>query len=110
MINLTEPASIYLKSKLPNLQASVRFVIKGGGCAGFEYGVKIEESSRVFDLPNREDKTFVSRDVRIVVDRKSLLFLDGVIVDWKEHNLGHQLIFNNPNSKNQCGCGVSFSI
>jgi iron-sulfur cluster assembly accessory protein len=110
MINLTESAATYLKSKLEDPLAGVRFAVKGGGCSGFEYDVKIEHKPRVFDLPKRGDKIFISQDVRIVVDQKSLLFLDGCSVDWKEFNLGHQLVFNNPNSTGTCGCGISFAV
>jgi iron-sulfur cluster assembly protein len=110
MINLTESAATYLRSQLDDPRAGVRFAVKGGGCSGFEYDVKIESASRVFDLPKKGDKIFVSRGVRIVVDAKSLIFLDGASVDWKEHNLGHQLVFDNPNSTGTCGCGISFAV
>ena len=90
--------------------AGLRFGIKGGGCSGFEYFIDVEPSPRKFDMPSSSDVVFVSNGVRILVDKKSLLFMDGTVIDWEEHNLGHQFIYSNPNATGTCGCGTSFAI
>jgi len=110
MVTLTEAAANFIKAKLLSPLGGVRFNVTGGGCSGFEYGVEMEHASRVFELPKKDDKVFLSEGVRIVVDKKSLMFLDGMSVDLVEENLGHRLVFNNPNSSGTCGCGTSFSI
>ena len=90
--------------------AGIRFGVKGGGCSGFEYTADLESSPRKFDMPGRDDKVFVSNGTRIVVDKKSYLFLNGVEVDWETNRFGHTFIYNNPNAKGVCGCGISFSV
>jgi len=90
--------------------AGLRFAIKGGGCSGFEYVVDLVDSPRKFDMPGRFDKVFVSNGARILVDKKSLLFLDGTTIDWEEHEFGHNFTYENPNAKGVCGCGTSFSV
>ena len=83
MINLTEDASnkfltIFKNKELPE-NSAIRFTVKGGGCSGFTLDVQIEPPRR-FDMARRADDKFVSNDVRILVDKKSLLFLDGMTV------------------------------
>ena len=90
--------------------AGLRVGIKGGGCSGFEYTVDLVKSPRKFDMPSRHDKVFVSNGARILVDKKSLLFLDGVEIGWEEQEFGHSFTYTNPNAKGVCGCGTSFSV
>ncbi|RMG11640.1 MAG: iron-sulfur cluster assembly accessory protein [Planctomycetota bacterium] len=90
--------------------AGLRVGIKGGGCSGFEYTVDLVKSPRKFDMPSRHDKVFVSNGARILVDKKSLLFLDGTTIDWKEEEFGHSFTYENPNAKGICGCGTSFAV
>lgn len=113
-IQLTERAAekvreILQERGLPET-AGLRFAIKGGGCSGFEYVVDLEKSPRKFDMPSRHDKVFVSNGARILVDKKSLLFLDGTEIDWAEQQFGHAFTYTNPNARGICGCGTSFSV
>ncbi|MBL4845481.1 MAG: iron-sulfur cluster assembly accessory protein [Planctomycetes bacterium] len=90
--------------------AGLRFAIKGGGCSGFEYVVDLVTSPRKFDMPSRHDKVFVTSGTRLLVDKKSLLFLDGTEIDWEEQEFGHSFTYTNPNASGTCGCGTSFSV
>ena len=90
--------------------AGLRFGIKGGGCSGFEYVVDLVANPRKFDMPGRHDKVFVSHGSRILIDKKSLLFLEGTQIDWEEQDFGHAFTYVNPNAKGICGCGTSFSV
>ena len=114
MLILTENAAERIKGLLKDRglpeTAGMRFGVKGGGCSGFEYQVDVVESPRKFDMPSRHDKVFVSEGVRLLIDQKSLLFLDGMTVDWVEHNFGHSFTYTNPNATGTCGCGTSFAI
>ena len=90
-------------------RAGLHVFIKGGGCSGFEYNVKLEERPSKFELLRSGDKVIVCNGVRILTDDKSLMFIRGSTIDWKEVNLGYQFVFENPLSTGTCGCGVSFS-
>lgn len=90
-------------------RSGVRVYIKSGGCSGFSYGVDIEEKPSRFELLRSGEKVLISNGVRILTDEKSLMFIRGSIIDWKEVNLGYQFVFENPFSTGTCGCGVSFS-
>ena len=114
MINLTDPAATRIKAILAEKglpeTAGMRFAAKGGGCAGFEYHVEVFEKPRQFDLPSRHDHAFVSNGIRILVDKKSLLFLDEMTVDWQERQFGHSFVYSNPTATGSCGCGISFAV
>lgn len=90
--------------------AGLRFAIKGGGCSGFEYVVDLVTQPRKFDMPSRSDQVFVDKGIRMLVDKKSLLFLDGTQIDWEEQRFGHAFTYTNPNASGVCGCGTSFSV
>lgn len=83
----------------------LRLSVQGGGCAGLTY--KLDLTSEA--LPG--DRSFdLGEGVRLVVDPKSYLFLNGVTVDFKESLMGRGFVFENPNAKGGCGCGTSFSV
>ena len=88
----------------------LRIAVSGGGCSGFEYVVDLVKSPRKFDMPSRHDKVFVSNGARVLIDKKSLLFLEGTQIDWAEQEFGHSFTYENPNAKGICGCGTSFSV
>ena len=90
-------------------RAGLHVFVKGGGCAGFEYAVELERRPSRFELLRSGEKVLVSNGVRILTDSKSLIYIDGSIIDWKEVNLGYQFVFENPLSTGTCGCGISFS-
>jgi iron-sulfur cluster assembly protein len=113
MINLTPEAANYIlkafKEKGLPEQSAVRFIVKGGGCSGFTLEVLLEPPKK-FEMPRRSDTTYTSSGVRILVDKKSDLFVDGMTVKLKQHQFGHKLEFDNPNATGICGCGESFAI
>lgn len=86
----------------PNLM--LRVYITGGGCSGFQYGFTFDE--KVNDGDTRIEK----HGVALIVDPMSLQYLIGGTVDYTEGLEGSRFIVNNPNAKNTCGCGSSFSI
>ena len=112
-LSLTEDAAEHVKKLLENRgltdRSGLRVAVKGGGCSGFEYHVKLDEKPSRFEMVRADEKIFISHGVRIISDNKSLMFINGSIIDWKEHNLGYQFVFNNPMSTGTCGCGISFS-
>ena len=113
MINLTPDAAAQFKKlfkdrEIPNTSA-VRFTVKGGGCSGFQLDVSIEPPRR-FDMARKTDTKFVSEEVRILADQKSLLFLSGMTVRYEKQQFGHKFTYDNPNAKGVCGCGESFSV
>jgi iron-sulfur cluster assembly protein len=81
----------------------LRVGVKGGGCSGFNYLLDLTESRK------DTDEVFEQHGIRIIVDPKSLLYLNGVTVDFKDEVMGRGFVFNNPNATSSCGCGSSFS-
>lgn len=88
----------------PGDEGGLRLFVKGGGCSGMLYDMKIVESAE------EKDKVFEVEGVRVFVDPKSYLFLNGLTVDFKESLMGRGFVFVNPNAKNSCGCGTSFGV
>lgn len=80
----------------------IRIGIKGGGCSGFTYTFEFDANKGKFDLE------FESHGMRIVVDKKSHLYIDGTEVDWSYSLMDRGLKFDNPSAKGSCGCGTSF--
>ncbi len=89
---------------------SLRVGIRGGGCSGFSYVIEFydgEPQARdvVYDLTSTD-----GAPVRVVVDKKSLLYLNGATLDWEKTLLRQGFKFANPNEKSNCGCGTSFTV
>ena len=82
----------------------LRLFVKGGGCSGMLYDMKIVEGAE------EKDKVFEVEGVRVFIDPKSYLFLQGIVVDFRESLMGRGFVFDNPNASNSCGCGTSFSV
>ena len=82
--------------------ASLRLFVENGGCSGMQYGMS-------FDAPKTEDASFESEGVPIVVDPKSLAFLDGTTIDFDDGLHGKGFEIKNPNAHSTCGCGKSFN-
>jgi iron-sulfur cluster assembly protein len=96
------------KRNVPN--TALRVGIRGGGCSGFSYVVEFHDGEPrardiVYDL-----KSTSGKDVRIVVDKKSLLYLNGATFDWEKTLMRQGFKFINPNEKSNCGCGTSFTV
>ncbi|HMP79557.1 MAG TPA: iron-sulfur cluster assembly accessory protein [Pirellulaceae bacterium] len=108
-ITLTERAATEVKRFLEQGQYGVDAVLRvgvvGGGCSGFNYSLNIAT-----DYDETNDTLSDQHGVKVVVDRKSALFLEGTSVDYYEGLDQRGFQFVNPNAKRSCGCGNSFSV
>ncbi|GAA5783810.1 HesB family protein [Chitiniphilus shinanonensis] len=82
----------------------VRLAVKTAGCSGMAYKLEF------VDVASDDDLVFESHGVRIYTDAKSLPYLDGTELDYAKEGLNEGFRFNNPNVKNECGCGESFHV
>jgi len=82
----------------------VRVGVKSGGCSGLSYELKFDKEKA------ENDKVFVDNDVKIIVDKKSFLYLVGTTLEYSGGLNGTGFVFNNPNANRTCGCGESFSL
>tara|TARA_R110002050_G_scaffold94765_1_gene197123 strand:- start:117555 stop:117884 length:330 start_codon:yes stop_codon:yes gene_type:complete len=82
----------------------VRVGVKSGGCSGLSYDLKFDKEN------NDGDKVFEDNDVKIIVDKKSFLYLIGTTLEYSGGLNGTGFVFNNPNANRTCGCGESFSL
>ena len=106
MIQISETAARTIR-KLMTKQGiddgGLRVGVKGGGCSGLSYTFAWEREARlgdeVFEGPS---------GAKIFVDKKSLLFLNGTVLDYDNNLISKGFVFNNPNAKTSCGCGSSF--
>jgi len=82
----------------------VRVGVKSGGCSGLSYDLKFDKEKE------EEDKVFEDNGVKIIVDKKSFLYLIGTTLEYSGGLNGTGFVFNNPNANRTCGCGESFSL
>lgn len=82
----------------------IRLGVKTSGCSGMAYKLEF------VDQTESEDLVFESHGVNVVIDPKSLAYLDGTELDFVKEGLNEGFKFNNPNVKDQCGCGESFNV
>ena len=82
----------------------VRVAVKGGGCSGLTYDLSITDQ----ELPS--DKIVEQHGVKVMVDKKSYIFLVGTELEFSDGLNGKGFVFTNPNAKKTCGCGTSFSV
>ena len=82
----------------------IRVGVKSGGCSGLSYDLTFD------NLQSDQDRLFEDNQVRILVDKKSLLYLLGTTLEYSGGLNGKGFIFNNPNAQRTCGCGESFSL
>ena len=82
----------------------VRVGVKSGGCSGLSYDLKFDKEKE------KEDKVFEDNGVKIIVDKKSFLYLIGTTLEYSGGLNGTGFVFNNPNANRTCGCGESFSL
>jgi iron-sulfur cluster assembly protein len=99
-----EIKTIIQQQELDADKVCLRVGVKGGGCSGFSYILDLTETKK------DTDEMFEQHGVRIIVDPKSLLYLGGVTVDFKDEIMGRGFVFHNPNATASCGCGSSFSV
>jgi iron-sulfur cluster assembly protein len=105
---LTETAAkeiqkIIQDQELDAEKVRLRVGVKGGGCSGFSYVLDLTESQK------ETDEVFEQHGIKIICDPKSLLYLNGTHVDFRDELMGRGFVFQNPNATSTCGCGSSFS-
>ena len=107
IVQITDKAieQIHLISKADNPDGSkgLRLAVVGGGCSGLSY--KIE-----FSDPKERDNILFFGKLKVLIDPKSVIYLKGIVLDFKDGLNGKGFVFDNPNAKNTCGCGESFSL
>ena len=105
-ITLTQSAADRISAFLDNRGKGVglRLGVKTSGCSGMAY--VIEFADEIDDT----DEVFEDKGVKVLVDPKSLIYLDGTELDYGKEGLNEGFKFNNPNVKDSCGCGESFTV
>lgn len=107
LIEITDKALVQIdtiaKTDNPDGTKGLRLAVTGGGCSGLSY--KIEFGDR-----KEKDNILEFGALRVFIDPKSSIYLKGVVLDFKDGLQGKGFVFENPNAKNTCGCGESFSI
>jgi iron-sulfur cluster assembly protein len=105
-VTLTEQAARhvarYLEKRGKGL--GLRLGVRTSGCSGMAYKLEF------VDEAGNDDEIYESHGVKVFVDAKSLPYLDGTELDYAREGINEGFRFNNPNIKNQCGCGESFSV
>jgi iron-sulfur cluster assembly protein len=87
-----------------SMQDFVRVGVKSGGCSGLSYDLNFDKAQA------EDDKLFEDNQVKIVVNKRSVLYLAGTILEYSGGLNGKGFVFNNPNAQRTCGCGESFSL
>ena len=108
MIEITEPAANkikeYISLGLPEEGSSLRIKVVGGGCSGLRYELAFDKT-----INNDIDHLVEERDVRVIIDEKSALYMVGSILDYTDALMDTGFKIVNPNARNSCGCGESFA-
>lgn len=86
-------------------EAAVRLGIKGGGCSGFSYVIEFDD-----DPPRERDRVYEFDGVKVVIDKKSIIYLAGSVLDYEQTLMRQGFKFQNPNVASSCGCGTSFTV
>ncbi len=105
-ITLTENAASRVQSFLSHRGKGegLRLGVKTSGCSGMAYVIEFA------DVIEKDDKVFETHGIKLIIDPKSLFYLDGTEVDFTKEGLNEGFKFNNPNVKDSCGCGESFTV
>jgi iron-sulfur cluster assembly protein len=99
-----EIRTIIQQQELDAEKVCLRVGVKGGGCSGFSYLLDLTETQK------ETDELFWQHGIRVICDPKSVLYLKGVTIDFKDEIMGRGFVFQNPNASSSCGCGSSFSV
>lgn len=108
-VHVTEKAiakirSVMLKEGISPEVGGLRLGVQGGGCSGLSYNVRFDSQ------PGQHDRIFSFGDVRVFVDPKSFIYLQGMTLDYQETLMQQGFVFVNPQATKSCGCGTSFSV
>ncbi|MCU7881740.1 MAG: iron-sulfur cluster assembly protein IscA [Candidatus Thiodiazotropha sp. (ex Lucinoma aequizonata)] len=105
-ITITEAAADRIQAFLANRGKGlgIRLSVRTSGCSGMVYEMEFVDDLQEYD------QIFEDRGVQVIIDPKSLVYLDGTEVDYGREGLNEGFKFNNPNAKSECGCGESFGV
>ena len=105
-IELTNKASERMLVSLAKrgFGTGIRLSVKTTGCSGLGYNMEFA------DIVNKDDKIFKFKNFNVVIDAKSLIYLNGTQIDYVKEGLNEGFAFINPNAKAECGCGESFTV
>ncbi len=109
MIKVTPEAKVRIASLMKDdgydvVSDYVRVGVTSGGCSGLSYELKFDKAQA------EDDKVFEDNEVKLIVDKKSFLYLIGTVLEYSGGLNGKGFVFNNPNAQRTCGCGESFSL
>lgn len=104
-IFLTDGATSHFSKLIDKEDKAVFLGVKKSGCSGFTYALNIDNLT---DENSKELHIFQS--IPFIIKKEDFLFLNDTVIDYKKEGLNYKIIFNNPNSDNECGCGKSFSL
>ncbi len=105
-VTLTENAARHVRRALDKRGhgEGLRLGVRTSGCSGMAYVLEYADQAAA------EDTVFESHGVKVLIDKKSLVYLDGTVLDYTREGLNEGFRFQNPNQKETCGCGESFSV
>ena len=107
MINISNSAKdrlLYLIDKDNEKKQFVRVGVESGGCSGLSYKLDFDNNK------NKEDELIENNGIKLLVNKKSFLYLVGTTLEFSDGLNGKGFVFNNPNASRTCGCGESFSL
>jgi iron-sulfur cluster assembly protein len=107
-MSIAPAAAVFARQKLTQRgtpDAAVRLGIKGGGCSGFSYVIQFDD-----EPPRERDTVYEVDGVKFYVDKKSLVYLAGSLLDYEKTLMFQGFKFRNPNEATSCGCGHSFTV
>ncbi|MCB9026030.1 MAG: iron-sulfur cluster insertion protein ErpA [Bdellovibrionaceae bacterium] len=109
MIKITDKAAKRIKELIKDegldSHVALRVKVKRGGCSGFSYNLDFDK-----ETPSDKDKIFEDKEVKLIIDSESLLYLVGLNLDFEGGLNGAGFVFSNPNATKTCGCGSSFAV
>lgn len=107
LVQISEKALAQIKvifeQEKPDDNTGLRLAVVGGGCSGLSYKIEfgqIKDKDNILELDG----------IKVLIDPKSSIYLKGIVLDYKDGLNGKGFVFDNPNAKNTCGCGESFSV
>lgn len=105
-LTLTETAAKHIQKSLDSRGKGIglRLGVKTTGCSGMAYVMEF------VDRLDDQDQVFESKDIKLIIDPKSMIYIDGTELDFVREGLNEGFKFNNPNVKDECGCGESFTV
>jgi len=105
-ITMTDDAAVHVRRHLDQRGKGIglRLAVRTTGCSGLAYVIEFADEVAA------NDEVFEDHDIKVVVDKKSLVYLNGTELDFRKEGLKEGFLFRNPNVKDECGCGESFTI